>query len=81
MYMPEITARFEICQTDAESLKEWRVALGGAVRGGMSVNHGYMPTQGPLMEEAIREILSTIRTLLEAYAVGLGGLQGVLFEQ
>lgn len=75
MYQPEICVRVEICQTDAESLREWRIVLGGAQRGGFSGRHGYLPTSGPLLAEAIDEMVSGVRELLESYAVGLGGLQ------
>ena len=75
MYMPEISVRFEICQTDAQSLREWRVVLGGAVRGGVSAAHGYMPTSGPVLLDACEDILANIRSLLEAYAGAISGTQ------
>lgn len=78
MYQPEISVRVEICQTDVDTMREWRVALGGAVRGGMSMDHGYLPTSGPILGDQIDEILASIRALLEAYAIGLGGIQNEL---
>lgn len=80
MYQPEISVRAEICQTDVDTLREWRLVLGGAVRGGLSSAHGYLPTSGPLMAEAVDEMVNGFRNLLESYCVGLGGLQMELFE-
>ena len=80
MYQPEISVRVECCQTDVDTLREWRIVLGGAVRGGLSSAHGYLPTSGPLLADGIEDILAGIRNLLESYAIGLGGLQMELFE-
>lgn len=79
MYQPEFTCRVEIAQTDVDTMREWRVVLGGAQRGGMAAKHGYLPTAGPIVEDQLCEILVEIRTLLEAYAIGLGGYQLELF--
>ena len=75
MHLPEMAVRVEICRTDADTLKEWRVVLGGSQRGGLSSRHGYMPTSGPLLMDSVDEILDGIRVLLEAYASGLSALQ------
>ena len=80
VYNPEISVRVEVCQTDAPTLREWRIVLGGAVRGGLSSSHGYLPTSGPLLLDQIEEIIAGVRNLLESYAVGLGGVQMDLFE-
>lgn len=75
MYTPEISIRLEVAQTDAPHLREWRMVLGGAVRGGVSSAHGYLPTSGPILGEEIDNIYKAFKQLLEAYVSGLGGWQ------
>jgi hypothetical protein len=72
MYLPEFTVRVEVCRTDAETLREWRVVLGGAQRGGFTDRHGYLPTGGPLLDDAVEEMVWQVRLLLEEYACTLG---------
>ena len=73
--MPEFTVRVEICQTDCGTLREWRIVLGGATRGGLSSRHGYLPTSWPLLLDELQDIKDGLTSLLEGYASGLGGYQ------
>ena len=73
--MPEFAVRIECSQTDVDTLREWRVVLGGAVRGGLSSAHGYLPNSGCLVEEAVSDMLTNVRSLLEAYVCSLTSYQ------
>lgn len=75
MHTPEFVIRVQIDKTDVDTLREWWVMMGGAQRGGMTAQHGYIHTEGPLVDEDFSHILTSVTDLLTAYACGLGGVQ------
>jgi prophage maintenance system killer protein len=64
--------RLTVSTTDSDDLREYHVSLGGAQRGGLLIQHGYLSTDGYELADEVERIVAKLREMIEAYVCTWG---------